>query len=127
MLLPQTIVGFVRHGPPKLMKLSGSLNIAMENHHAFHYCLSSYIVYHDILFIVIILYHIGIWKGIIKAKKIMFNRDKDTLIFYQFKSAGCLCLRAENRTSKMQVFDVSHMGGFGGVGGVITFLASVSR
>ena len=40
---------------------------------------------------------------------------------------GGLCLRAENRTSKMQVFDVSHMGGFGGVGGVITFLASVSR
>ena len=39
----------------------------------------------------------------------------------------CLCLRAENRTSKMQVFDVSHMGGVGGVGGVITFLASVSR
>ena len=38
-----------------------------------------------------------------------------------------VCLRAENRTSKMQVFDVSHMGEFGGVGGVITFLASVSR
>ena len=29
----------------------------------------------------------------------------------------CMCLRAENRTSKMQVFDVSHMGGFGGGGG----------
>ena len=41
----------------------------------------------------------------------------------------CFCPRAENRTSKMQVFDVSHMGGFVGVGpgGVITFLASVSR
>ena len=30
----------------------------------------------------------------------------------------CICLRAENRTSKMQVFDVSHMGGFGGGWGV---------
>ena len=38
-----------------------------------------------------------------------------------------LCLRPENRTSKTQVFDVSHMGGLGGWGGVITFLASVSR
>ena len=36
-------------------------------------------------------------------------------------------LRAENRTSKMQVFAFLIWGGLGGVGGVITFLASVSR
>ena len=36
---------------------------------------------------------------------------------YLWNGSASLSLRAENRTSKMQVFDVSHMGGFGGGGG----------